>query len=156
MRTVYDLQSATRCEPREIPKGETLPQNNGRRFQNSLERALRIACDRHGAELIPEPWFEYLDTNGLGRCAPDFIIELGAINLVIEAKLTFVPEAITKLHGLYLPVAIVAASNWKTRGLVICRNTTPAAPAPVFSITAALTVRDSVAVMLWRGGPVEW
>lgn len=123
----------------------------GLAYERSIADALaRLAA--HG------PWFEFTDSRGTGWCQPDFILprkELGSA-FVLEAKYTWVPEAKSKLQGLYLPV-VAKAFKIKAFGIVICKNLEPGCKDRVVStleeaIQAALA--GEIPALLWNGRTV--
>lgn len=82
------------------------------------------------AKLLPGAlhgqWFQFEDSSGVRYCQPDFILPVGDLVLVLEAKNTWVPEGHTQIELLYKPVLETALSTPSRRpqvaGLVVCRR----------------------------------
>jgi hypothetical protein len=157
------LASAERC-PAQFgkvrPSRLTVPQANGLRYENKVQRALTALAKRLGATLERNPWFRYIDRNGQATCSPDAILRLvgESIILVIEVKTTWTPVAATKLLGLYVPVVQFALAPQVIRSLVICKNLLPESPYPATNISAAMLMSPTEPeIYQWRGeGPLVW
>jgi hypothetical protein len=97
-------------------------------------------------------WFAYVDSHGPGHCCPDAILTLpdGQI-VVLEVKLSWVPEALPKLKGLYIPVLshALGCDLQTLKPLVLVRSTKPAAPQSSFYLTKALLLPEPL--LLWLG-----
>lgn len=96
------------------------------------------------------PWIEYRDHDGLGVCQPDFIVRLPGRILVIEAKLTFVQNAILKLQTLYIPLVMHIEGRLDVQGTVVCQNVTAHTPETVFHLDAPGLSQPSVYHWLGR------
>lgn len=113
-RAVEGLRFADRvarppCIGKSKPRGAKA---HGVRYENSLAKALRGA--RHGQ------WFQFMDSNGLGYCQTDLLLEFEKCVVVLEAKYTWTPEGHFQVERLYAPV-VSKAMGKPTFGLVICR-----------------------------------
>jgi hypothetical protein len=126
IRQASGLQWALPIPPGVLPKPESAAGKLGLTYQRRVGKALSLVAAKIGASLTTEPWFRFQDNLGLGQIVPDFVFETGDLTLIIEVKFTFVPEGLEKLHGLYLPVVKLTTCG-RVRGLLICRNLTPAA-----------------------------
>ena len=105
-----------------LRKGLTYEKRAGK----ELERLLGV-----GRSLLVGPWFTYLDENlWLRYCQPDFIYadKYGNI-VVVEVKLTWVPEAIIKLRGLY-GIVVQQIKCKKPRLMVLVKNLASGCPRP--------------------------
>lgn len=147
-RTIEGLRWAELCSkpswvPRSRPRGS---------------KAAGLAYERSVARSIPAAmtglWFAYADRGGPGWCAPDMVLQTPWGVLVIEAKLTDVPEAYTQVRKLYMPV-LDEALNQRVLGIVICRGLTPQRYGQVTeSLSEALAVaRGGIAIptLHWPG-----
>lgn len=144
------------CDARPLPRVTNELQRNGLRYQKRVTQALAAICSRRGAKFFPEPWFEFSDSNGRGQIAPDAIIIFGDQIIVIEVKTTYVPIAITKLEGLYVPLVTLTTSG-RLYGLVICKNITPDAAHLIDRLTDTFRHSASTPVLQWLGhGPILW
>lgn len=73
-------------------------------LQARVESALRL---RGGLRV--QQWFEFAaQRDGMGHCAPDFVLVLPDINIVIDAKWRWHRQVLGQLWGLYVPVVEVA------------------------------------------------
>ncbi len=93
--------------------GGTKTQRLGRRFENSIQRALPLA--------VRGIWWEYCDFSGIRYCQTDFLIFGKKSILVLEAKNTYSEEAWEQLENLYLPV-VSRAEGRSAYGVQICRR----------------------------------
>ena len=122
-----------RIMARTLPKPQTISQKTGIRYENALFKRLQFLANTIDGEVEHNPWFEYYDDENELRCAvPDFIFAKGSFTLVIECKLTFVPEAVTKLRELYVPlVEKISRRVPRTivKPLVVCKTMSPLAEA---------------------------
>ena len=122
---------------RTLPKPQTISQKTGIRYENALFKRLQFLANTIDGEVEHNPWFEYYDDENELRCAvPDFIFAKGSFTLVIECKLTFVPEAVTKLRELYVPlVEKISRRVPRTivKPLVVCKTMSPLAEALPFT-----------------------
>ncbi len=93
-------------------------------------KALGVRYERRLAEAsggLAGQWFEFEDANGLGCCQTDVIVDLDNVLLVLEAKLSWVPEGHSQIAKLYRPV-VEAALVKPVIGIVVVKNLTPGAP----------------------------
>lgn len=89
----------------------------GVRYERQLAKQLGAGW-RHGQ------WIEFEDANGRGWAQPDFIL-IGQRRLVVlEAKYTWVPEAMAQLDLLYRPLC-EALWGLPVVGFVVCKNLIP-------------------------------
>lgn len=98
-RVIRHLSWALPCDrPKCIPKGRP----RGAKKQGVLyERALAAEL---GADWRHGQWFEYEDQNGHGYCQVDFLRRTSDATVVLEAKLSWLPEAHQQISHLYGPV----------------------------------------------------
>ncbi len=117
---------ARRIEKREMPKPKTEQQKAGLRYERNVVKALR----NRGLDLEHNPWFEYWSRwskksklGAIGHCCPDIVVYELSQNraIVIEVKLTYTPEALSKLRTLYCPV-VECVTGLKSVPLVIFKN----------------------------------
>jgi hypothetical protein len=156
------IVAAMRCSPQVLPGAKSEASARGLRFQRRASAALMRQAISIGADWEPEPWFGYEDDEDgyFRRAVPDGIFTFGDRAVVIEMKLTFVPEAVRKLAKLYVPI-VERTSRLRVRPLVLCRHLTPQAAllcrqvetlSEVFSLPP-----DATGVMLYLGsGPILW
>jgi hypothetical protein len=96
------------------PRARPGPKGDGLRYQRALGNAL-------GALARAELWYEFEDRNGTHFCQPDFVIFGHKRVCVLEAKLTFTPEGLRAIKGLYKPVCEHVYGR-HTFGFVVCKN----------------------------------
>lgn len=88
-------------------------------------KAAGLAFEKAAALALPwakhNPWFMFRDRNGLGYCSPDLVFIASGLALVIECKLSDVPEARTQILQLYKPV-LEMALGLPVRGLVLTKH----------------------------------
>jgi len=120
-RQITGLLWAAECQPPAFA-GKARPRG---------AKALGLQYERQLAAAFPHgragQWFSFVDANGSGYCQPDLLLVLPEGPLVMECKLTWVPEAHSQLTQLYLPVVSMALGK-PARGLVVCKHLTPSAP----------------------------
>src|ERR1700731_4570649 len=80
------------CIPRSRPRGAKA---QGLNFERAL--ALSLGGAIHGQ------WFSYEDSSGPHFCQTDLLV-VGGRALIIECKLTWLPEAWAEVKGFYVPV----------------------------------------------------
>lgn len=153
-RLIHGLMSAQRCvAPHDASRGSNRSAKIGLRYERLVWKALEAVSEF--AHVEHNPWFSFTDMNGFGSCCPDFLVwhqRYGII--IIEVKLTWVPEALPKLQELYMPV-VGLALNTVTAPLVICRTLIPQAPKASFSVEDAL--RGESPLLHWLGhGRIVW
>lgn len=93
----------------------------GIKYQDDVGKAL--GCNA-GSSWVAGQWFHFLDKNGLGYAQVDFMSIRSDAIVVMEAKLSWCPEAHTQLEQLYRPLIEMAFSR-SMIGLVITRRVTP-------------------------------
>lgn len=119
----------------------------GLTFERRVEKELTShVATGHITRVVHNPWFAFEDASGSATCSPDFILWKGAKLYVVEVKLTWVPEALPKLRGLYVPV-LHKVFNVPIVPFVIVRHSAPGAPPPVFTLSEAMNEFGSV--LLW-------
>lgn len=96
--------------PRSRPRGVKA---QGLRFEAALAEALPMA--KHGQ------WWEYLEEGQKRWCQTDLTFNWAGFAVVIECKLSWVPQGQESLDGLYLPV-LQRALGRKVLGLVAVKN----------------------------------
>lgn len=134
-------------QPRYARKGA---KGRGVAYEKALGKEL-------GAEWTRGQWFEFLDDDGKGWCQVDFFHRTADATIVLESKLSWVPEAHTQLELLYRPVVEMA---WKKPmiGLVVTRRLVPGCTGAIAhtlpsAIKAAASCRN--VVLHWSGkGPL--
>jgi len=142
-----NIYFAKRIDPRPMPKPQTLQQKLGIRYEKKVVRALGAT---KGISLEHNPWYEYLTVEGsTGWCIPDALIQVNDLNIVLEIKLTYTPEALEKLRNLYCPVVSLALGE-AALPLVIIRNALPGIKA-CLDLTEALYCPDPICQWLGRG-----
>lgn len=116
----------------------------GLRYERIVAAALPQA--RHGQ------WFKYCDRNGLGFCQPDFLLPYNGLMLILECKLTDVPEAEGQLRQLYYPV-VGHLSKLPVAGIVICKSVTANSKNIVGTLREAadLAMTGIVPTLHWLG-----
>lgn len=134
---VAKLTSAQRIAPRLTPKASNPAAALGLRYERHVRDALGVWAKANDAKVEHNPWFSYIDKNGYGVCVPDLLLIFDDQVIVIEVKLTYVHEAITKLNGLYLPV-VAKATGLKPLPLVIVKNLTLGSPQARDRLSAAI------------------
>jgi hypothetical protein len=97
-------------------KGLSRSQRNGFLFEWEVAKRLRLLNVKFWAN----PWIDFEDENGTGHCAPDFVVQHPKGLVVVECKLTLVPEAREELLNLYLPVC-ESIFETKPKGIVAAR-----------------------------------
>lgn len=161
------IVAAARAAPQPLPRPQSEASARGLRFQRRAARALARQAAAIGARYEAEPWFTYEEDGDAfhwrksrGYAVPDGIFTFGDQAVVIEMKLTFVPEAVRKLAKLYVPL-VERTTSLRVRPLVLCRHLTPQAAlfyhqvetlSEVFSLPP-----NATGVMLYLGsGPILW
>lgn len=159
-RQVYNLLYARRTHARPLPRANSIPSKLGISYEKSLFRALQKTCAKQNLYVEFQAWFEFEDHWGPGLAAVDFLIEDKKRNLLIvaEAKLTYRPEAETKLRYLYMPVVekALGKSVSNLKALVICKNLTSSLIGPsIDTLEGAFHLKASVPTLQWLGrGPI--
>ena len=155
-RIIHELHSVRRISPREMPKSSSVHTANGLRYERRLKQELEFLASHNDVRVIHNPWFEYEDAAGYGICVPDFLVQdRNTENIVIiESKLTYVPNAIHKLLDLYLPI-VQEAMSAPAVPLVVCKTMTPQTPRAGFTISEALMLETPL--LHWLGhGHLRW
>lgn len=113
-RVISGLKFANPCS-RPLSIGISRPRGakaHGIRYEKNCAKGLPLA--RHGQ------WWQYVDSNGLGVCQTDLVLEFEACAVVLEAKYTWTPQGHFQCEKLYQPVVSKALGK-PAFGLVICR-----------------------------------
>lgn len=143
-RKISGLQTAQRT---------VCPWPTGRSARGAKAQGLRYES-AVGAELPADaehnPWFTFIDANGRGNCAPDFLLPWGDELVVLECKYTWVPEAHTQLQLLYKPV-VERALRRSVLTVVVCRHLTAAMPA---NLTICSSLSQAIACARAGEAPV--
>lgn len=99
-------------------------------------KALGVRYERNLAKALPGwrhgQWIEFEDQNGRGWAQPDFIHQFGRKLVVLEAKYSWVPEAIGQLELLYRPLC-EAIWGREVLGFVVCKNLVPGVKGRIWS-----------------------
>ncbi|MGH9918756.1 MAG: hypothetical protein ACRD6W_07810 [Nitrososphaerales archaeon] len=153
-RSAAGLQGAYRIPARQLPPPQTLAQKQGLRYERHVVAELRRLMPGQVSKLEHNPWFGFTDRYGTGECCPDILLWVPEGVVIVEVKLTYVPDALPKLFDLYCPVVSIALDEL-VHPLLICRNVTPDSPQPVMSLKKALDGDDNV--LQWLGhGHIQW
>jgi hypothetical protein len=157
--SVYDAESAY---PGSMPQPSSRIARAGLAYQRRVGRALAATAERLGGSFDPEPWFRWKAGAGDSwrLAVPDGLFTFGDLQLVIEVKLSFVPDAPEKLAKLYVPV-VERARRLRVRPLVITRALRPEAVGHPFvetlSEAARLPAGVPVPILLYLGsGQILW
>jgi hypothetical protein len=156
------IVAAARAAPQPLPRPRSGASARGLRFQRRAAAALTRQADAIGARYEAEPWFTYVEADGNAKrwAVPDGIFTFDDRAVVIEMKLTFVPEAVRKLAKLYVPL-VERTSRLRVRPLVLCRHLTPQAALLCHQVETLSEVfslpPEATGVMLYLGsGPILW
>lgn len=114
-RVVQGLKYAVTCgTPGHVgvsrPRGAKA---HGLRYERGLAKAVPVA--RHGQ------WFQFIDSNGLGTCQTDLLLEFAELMVVLEAKYTWTLAGHWQDERLYRPV-VARAFGKPAFGLVVCKT----------------------------------
>lgn len=149
-RHISGLLWAKHCaRPSSIPQGRPRGVKLlGLQYEASVARAIP------GAKA--GQWFEFADVNGLGWCQPDVLLAPwpGGPIVVVECKLSDVPESITQISALYRPV-VCSALGRPVFGLRIAKYLRPDSGQVVRSLGEAFAVWERAPLALpllhWSG-----
>jgi len=133
-----------RTKPRPIPKALTPAQKLGLQYERRVVKTMRA----QGLDIEHNPWFRYRREGVTGYAVPDVLIHLPGLIVVAEIKLTYTPEALTKLQDLYCPIAR-SLFALDARPLVIVKNLTADVPSYWHNINEALGA--SFPIYQWLG-----
>lgn len=139
-----------------VPKASNDAAKQGLRYERRVRtQLLRHVANGHFDKLEHNPWFTFSDVFGDSSCCPDFLLwrpEGGIV--IVDAKLTWVPHALSKIVELYMPV-IATALRARVSPLVVVRNLTPETPQVRHTIREAMEY--PVGVLQWfDNGPMIW
>ena len=102
-------------------------------------------------------WFEYEIRGRTKYCQPDILVSFfPQAMLVLELKYTFVPEAITKMRQLYLPV-VSKALKVPAVGAVVVKNLTSGWIGPIthdLSEAFQIAKTGEIPILHWIGQPI--
>ena len=102
-------------------------------------------------------WFAYEIRGRTKYCQPDVLVSFfPQAMLVLELKYTFVPEAITKMRELYLPV-VSKALKVPTVGAIVVKNLTSGWIGPItHDLSEAFEVGKTgeIPILHWVGQPI--
>lgn len=118
-RIVRGLRTACKSVKPQFASGRRPKGAKGRGI--AYERTLASAL---GPDWTAGAWFHFLDAEGPGYCQTDFIRELADVVVVLEAKLSWVPEGRSQLELLYRPVCEYVYKK-PMIGLVVCKRLVP-------------------------------
>lgn len=122
--------------PPVIRKNLTNVARLGLSYENSVFKNLRK--NHPELNIQHNPFYEYqFRGNRPCWCSPDLVIDLGNLVVIIEVKLTWVPDAANKLRNIYCPV-VRRVLQKPAIGVVVCKNLVENAPREVSSISDAL------------------
>ena len=148
--------------PRGLPRPTKPASLAGLRFERKLIAALRAESE----DIEHNPWFAYRAAEGgtyptelsrgsssqISYCSPDGILYrlYQGLAIVIEAKLTYTPEALRKLTEVYIPIVRSALKRpiLDVQPLIIVRNLIPGVKAHE-SLDSALG--SNLPLLQWRG-----
>lgn len=136
------------CIPKRRPRGA---KGLGLRYERELGKAL-------GPGWQAGQWFEFMDQNGHGYCQVDFLQRTSFGTAVLEAKLTWLPEAHLQLEQLYRPV-VERCWGLPMVGVVVAKRLVPGTKAAIAqTLPSALeAARSCRAVVLhWSGKAALW
>ena len=152
LRLVRGLKWARGCQwPAQIPHAKP---------RRGSAKAAGLKSERELAEVLPGAkhglWWEFEDLLGHGWCQTDLLIEGGDAALVIEAKLSWVPEGQEKLSGLYIPV-LEEALRKRIYGLVVVKRLVPGVKVPITRDLASAIAQVKLGLeVVWHSpGPVH-
>lgn len=99
-----------------------------------------------GAEFFIGQWLQFVDANGGGFAQPDLFIRDPFGLWIVEFKLTWRPDAFSQLTELYSPLLGEIFLSIPQTLVVVCKNLTQGAPAPLRVLADA----DSRGPHLWQ------
>lgn len=115
-RIVRGLLWARACEkPTFIPVARSRgAKAQGRRYERLVAKALGPSA-QHGQ------WFEFADSNGLGWCQPDLLLQFNNFVAILECKNTWTNEGHSQGQMLYKPV-VEKALGTRCVCVQVCKN----------------------------------
>lgn len=156
-RIAIDIVSAQRHNRPFILEPSSAAARLGLRFERRVHTELKRFVPSIAASVEHNPVFTFCDAFGSAMCVPDFLLWCRNPErlIIVEVKLTYVPEALAKLKELYCPVVSEALKVRIVEPLVLVRNLTPAAPKPGLTVSEALAKPGRV--LQWLNyGPIKW
>lgn len=157
MHEVQGLIRVQSCEPRPTNPAQNIFARRGLAYQRKLGQALVALASKIGGQVELEPWFRFWDASGQHKCSPDALFHFQDKTLIIEAKLTWVPEAWDQLLKLYMPVVMLHQSHLRIYPLIICKNLTPDSLCGVETLSEAFYHKNGVPCLNWLGrGPLHF
>jgi len=174
MSLLADPRSAWRVDKVFAPRASNPMAARGLAYERKVRAELRRLAASYHWIVEHNPWFRYENSDGsIGTCAPDFVIHQGYEAkvtgmvrgvlyvegkgdkvIVVETKLTYIPEALAKLRSLYCPI-ISLAFGTEVVPLIITKNLVPGAPPVSDRLGKALD--SNPPVLQWLGnGPMIW
>lgn len=151
------LLKAEKCAKPWFPRGRRNGVASAAAAKLGLRYEAKVAKNLKALPVVAKfernPWFRFVDLQGMTYCSPDGIIKLvdGTI-VVYEVKYTYTPEAMQKLETLYSPVVRRALRlTVPPLLLTIARNLVPGAPTPCYSFSSALTSEHRLLQWLGQG-----
>ena len=153
-----EIISAQLVDPRKHGRASSPAAAQGLRFERAVAKSLLALSLEEHFTVEHNPFIQYWTVHALhAYCEPDFVLTLqdGTV-VVVECKLTWVPDALEKLQRLYLPVvAKIYPAKGPIRPLVIVKTTHRAAPPAAYSVREAL--RSPEPLVQWLGhGLLPW
>ena len=152
----FELTSAKRTTERFTKsRPSSTAAQKGLAYERKVFKQLnQLFVENYFSFIEHNPWFEYEDFYGHHICSPDFILHQKDQLIIVEVKLTWVPEARGKLESLYQPV-IEKALGTKTTSLIICKIMAPNAGSPQSQFSKALNSPNKL--LHWPAiGRIEW
>jgi hypothetical protein len=144
MRLITNLQIASRCEPRTLPRPSNIYQKQGLSYERRVKREITNLAKLNNFRYEYQPWFKFYDHNGIGQAAPDLILYVNNTLIIIEVKLTFKFDALEKLQKLYLPIVSKALNKPKIKTVQICKNLLPDVPKLILTLNEVLKCVDII------------
>lgn len=123
----------------------------GLSFERKVYQALKDALPSKGFLVERNPWFRYQGADKIDHfCSPDILITdlEDAYTMIVEVKLSWVPNVLDKLRDLYCPV-VGRALAIPVKPLVVAKNSAPSAPNANSRLMFALMAQSPF--LLWRG-----
>lgn len=131
--TTRRLRWAKRCACPPFAKPPEKPPKGAKARGLLYERRIVERLREHyaEAEVIHGPWIQYLDSRGKFYCQPDVVIipnDTTKPIIVVEIKLTYKPEAATKVTKLYSRLISLLYPGRLIVPMQICRRRTARTP----------------------------
>lgn len=141
---------AKRSDKKLLLKPKLEIQKEGLRYQKRVAKILKNT----GCQIEVDPCFSYSRGGKEHFCFPDILVHEPKLDriIVIEVKLSYTPQALTKLKSLYIPI-VGQVFGQKAYPLVIVRSAVPGEIGFHSSLKNAIFSPNPV--YLWPGyGPI--